>query len=143
MADSMMDSITAMLGMFIIFGVMAEVLFIGTTVVLNILDREDEFVNLRAMGARPWSVRRMVVMETLGMLVLGTIIGLPLSYITTNWIMEYTAGDLMYYVLQVPVQIYVLTTLIALVSGVLTAYLSARHIAKIRIADHIRNRFTA
>lgn len=140
--ESMLEGLIAMFMIFIIFGIVAEVLFISTTVVLNILDRETEFVSLRAIGSKPGRIRRMIVMETLIMLAGGLVIGLPLGYFTTKWAMAYMVKDLMYYVIRVDPSVYLITAVIAIISAMAASYVSARHITKIKLVDAIRQRST-
>ena len=147
--DSVMDGLRAMLQgllamfvIFIAFGIIAEVLFISTTVVLNILDRETEFVSLRAIGSKPSRIRRMIVLETLILLGGGLIIGLPLGYFTTKWAMAYLVKDLMYYVISVDISVFVITATFAIVSAVIASYISANHITKVKLVDAIRQRST-
>jgi putative ABC transport system permease protein len=138
--ESLLQGLIAMFMIFIAFGVLSEVLFISTTVVLNILDREMEFISLRAIGTKPGKIRRMIVMETLILLAGGLIIGLPLGVLTTKWAMAYLVKDLMYYVINVDVAVYVITALVATISAVAASYISARHITKAKLADTIRQR---
>ncbi|MFW3147092.1 MAG: FtsX-like permease family protein, partial [Thermoplasmatota archaeon] len=109
-------------------------------VVLNILDRDMEFISLRAMGAKPGKIRRMIVLETLMILVGGLIIGLPLGVLTTKWAMAFLVKDLIYYVISVDPLVYIITALIAIISAVAASYISARHITKARLFDLIRQR---
>jgi putative ABC transport system permease protein len=137
----MLQDIIAMFFIFIAFGVIAEVLFISTTVVLNILDREMEFVSLRAIGTNPIKIKAMIVSETLILLAGGLIIGLPLGVYTTKWAMAYIVEGLMYFVLQIPFDVYLYTSLIAIVAAAGSAYLSARYVTRMDLASVIRNRF--
>jgi putative ABC transport system permease protein len=139
---SMLQGLLAMFAIFIAFGIIAEVLFISTTVVLNILDRETEFVSLRAIGSKPSRIRRMIVMETLILLGGGLIIGLPLGYFTTRWAMAYLVKDLMYYVISVDISVYIITGTFAILSAVIASYISANHITKVKLVDAIRQRST-
>ncbi|MGA1794039.1 MAG: ABC transporter permease [Thermoplasmatota archaeon] len=138
--ESLLQGLIAMFLIFIAFGVLSEVLFISTTVVLNILDREMEFISLRAMGAKPGRIRRMIVLETLILLTGGLVIGLPLGVLTTKWAMAYIVKDLMYYVINVDIAVYLITALLAILSAVVASYVSARHITKAKLADTIRQR---
>lgn len=138
--ESLLEGIIAMFFIFIMFGIVAEVLFISTTVVLNILDRETEFISLRAIGTKQGKIRRMIVGETLILLGGGLIVGLPLGVIVTKQAMAFIVKDLMYYVLEVPLEVYILTSLIAIVSAIGAAYISARWVTKSNLAETIRNR---
>lgn len=138
--ESMLQGILAMFFIFIAFGVVAEVLFISTTVVLNILDRESEFVSLRAIGGKPGRIRRMIVLETLILLLGGLVIGLPLGFFTTKWAMAYLVKDLMYYIITIDISVYVITAFIAIVSATMASYISANHITKVKLVDAIRHR---
>lgn len=140
--ESMMQGVLAMFMIFIAFGVIAEVLFVSTTVVLNILDRESEFVSLRAIGSKPGRIRRMIVLETLILLAGGLVIGLPLGYFTTRWAMAYMVQDLMYYIINVDLSVFVITASIAVISAVIASYVSANHITKVKLVDAIRHRST-
>ena len=138
--ESLMRSLLMVFFIFIAFGVIAEVLFISTTVVLSILDREMEFISLRAMGADPGRIRRMVVSESLFLLVLGLIIGLPLGALTSQWTFEYLMAELMYFDITIDPAAYIYTSLIAVAATVLSSFISARHITKQKLADTIRNK---
>jgi putative ABC transport system permease protein len=138
--ESLLEGIIAMFFIFILFGVVAEVLFISTTVVLNILDRETEFISLRAIGTKQGKIRRMIVGESLILLAGGLIIGLPLGVVVTKQAMAFIVKDLMYYVLQVPLEVYFLTSLIAIISAMGAADISARWVAKANLAETIRDR---
>jgi putative ABC transport system permease protein len=140
--ESMLQGILALFMIFIAFGIVAEVLFISTTVVLNILDRETEFVSLRAIGSNPGKIRRMIVFETLILLLGGLIIGLPLGFFTTKWAMAYMVKDLMYYMINVDPIVYIFSASIAIISAVLASYISANHITKVKLVDAIRHRST-
>ena len=118
----------------------AEVLFVSTTVVLNVLDREMEFLSLRAIGATPGRVRNMVVGESLIVLVGGVVIGLPLGLLTTKWTMSYLVQDLMYFEMEIGLSVYVLTAVIAAIATVAASMISGRHIIKANLADTIRQR---
>ncbi len=138
--ETMMASLTSMFFVFIGFGMMAEVLFVSTTVVLNVLDREMEFLSLRAIGATPGRVRNMVVGESLIVLVGGVVIGLPLGLLTTKWTMSYLVQDLMYFEMEIGLSVYVLTAVIAAIATVAASMISGRHIIKANLADTIRQR---
>lgn len=140
---SMLEGITAMFYIFIGFGVVSEVLFVSTTVVLSILEREGEFVSLRAIGTKPGKIRRMIVLESMILLGGGLVIGLPLGAFVTIRGLAYIVGDLMYYNITIPPAVYVLTTAIAVVSAMLAAFISSNHIRKIKMADAIRQRQAA
>jgi len=138
--ETLLQGLITMFFIFIIFGVLSEVLFISTTVVLNILDREMEFISLRAIGTKPGKIRRMIVLETLILLTGGLIIGLPLGVFTTRWAMAYMVKDLMYYVIRVDPWVFIITGAVAVLSAVVASYISARHITKAKLADTIRQR---
>jgi putative ABC transport system permease protein len=135
-----MEGLVGMLFIFIGFGIVAEVLFISTTVVLNILDREMEFISLRAIGANPGKIRSMIVNESMILLVFGLIIGLPLAYYATQWAMWYIVQDLMYYELGIGISTYLITAIIAIISTTVASFVSSRHITKQKLADAIRHR---
>jgi len=138
--ESMLQGILTMFLLFILLGVIAEVLFISTTVVLNILDRETEFISLRAIGAKPGKIRRLIMAESLILLAGGLLVGLPLGVLVTKQAMAYMVEDLMYYVLEVPLTVYIYTSLIAVFSALGAAYVSARWVTKSDLSGTIRNR---
>ena len=85
-------------------------------------------------------IRRMIATETLVLLTGSLVIGLPLGVLTTRWAMYLIAGDMMYYVIEVPVLVFVLTAALATVSAMGSSFVSARHITKVKLSDAIRNR---
>jgi putative ABC transport system permease protein len=137
---AMLEDMEAMLFLFIFFGIGAEMLFVSTTLVLNILDRENEFVSLRAMGLPPGRIRGMIATESMVLLLGSLIIGLPLGYYVTQAGMEYMVGDLMYFQLDIDPMAYVLATSIAVLSALLAALMSSRYILKINLPDAMRQR---
>ena len=137
---TMMASLTSMFFIFIGFGILAEVLFVSTTVVLNVLDREMEFISLRALGATPGKVRNMVVGESLVVLMGGLVIGLPLGLLATRWTMSYLVQDLMYFEMEIGLSAYLLTAVIAAAATIAAAMISGRHITEANLADTIRQR---
>ena len=139
---SLLESLIFVFFIFIGFGILAEVLFISTTIVLNILDRESEFVSLRTMGGSPRRIKLMVVVENLLLFGAGVVVGIPLSILATRWAIWYTTKDLMYLDIRAGPEVYVITILIAFLSTVIASYISARHITKLRIADIIRQKLT-
>ncbi len=136
--QSMLEGLMGMFAMFIIFGVVAEVLFISTTVILNILDRETEFISLRAMGTRPSRIRLLIMIESLILLGPGIVLGLIMGYFATMWAWGYIVADLMYYQIEIPPLVYVLTVIIATASTVGASLVSSNHIAHIKLVDRIR-----
>ncbi len=138
--ENMLQGLISMFLIFIAFGVIAEVLFVSTTVVLNILDRETEFISLRAIGAKPGRVMWMIMVETLILLVGGLLIGLPLGVITTKWAMAFMVKDLMYYVIEVGPWVYIVTAMIAVISALAASYISGRYIIKTKLVNAIRQR---
>ena len=140
--SKMLEGLLAMFVVFIGFCITAEVLFVSTTVVLNILNREMEFISLRAIGARPARIRWMIISESILLLAGSLVIGLPLGRFVTQWTMSYLVGDLMYYALEIDLIVYVLTAAIAAASTIISSYVSSLHITKQKLADTIRHRIT-
>jgi putative ABC transport system permease protein len=139
---SLLQSLIAIFFIFIGFGILAEVLFISTTIVLNILDRESEFVSLRTMGASPMRIRVMVVLENVLLFGAGVVVGIPISILATKWAIWYITNDLMYFNIQAGPEVYIITIIIALLSTVAASYISAKHITKLKLADIIRQKLT-
>ena len=137
---SLLNAIVALMSIMIVFGVVAEVLFISSAVVLNITERDSEFISLRAIGADPKRILRMVINENMILLVPALVMGLVAGGFATQWITAAIVSGLMTYSLTAGATTYVLTAVIAIVSVYLAAYLSARHITRQKLVDNIRQR---
>ncbi|MEJ3653201.1 FtsX-like permease family protein [Actinomycetes bacterium KLBMP 9759] len=77
-----------------IFGGMVVVvmaLVVSATVGLSVRQRHRELALLRAAGATPQQVHRMVVVETMTVSVIGAICGVPLGALLGSWIFSVTA----------------------------------------------------
>ena len=135
-----LNGVIALMSVFILFGVVAEVLFISSTVVLNIIERDLEFISLRAIGTDSGRILRMVTNESLLLLVPSVIIGIVISDFSTSWITSSIVKDLMYYKIVVGAPTYVSAIVIAIISAYLASYVSARHITKLKLVDAIRQR---
>ena len=137
---SLLSAIVALMSIMIVFGVVAEVLFISSAVVLNITERDSEFISLRAIGADPKRILRMVINENMILLVPALVIGLVSGGFATQWITTAIVSGLMTYSITAGATTYTLTAVIAIASVYLAAYLSARHITRQRLVDNIRQR---
>jgi ABC-type lipoprotein release transport system permease subunit len=124
----------------ILFGIVA--LGIINTLFMSLYERMFEFGVLRAVGTRPFNIARLIVFEAGALaivsIVLGSVMGLILTYITSRTGIDYTgiefAGvtfrQLLYPVLQVdqfvifPIAVLILTMLVGVYPAVYAARLT-------------------
>lgn len=121
------------------------------TMLMVVMERRKELGMLRALGLKNSKVARMIILETVLLGILGGIIGNLLSYIAikvfgnrgikfesaAEGLEQFGVGDTLYPELQA--YMYVLITLLVLLTALLASVLPARRALRQDIAATIRN----
>lgn len=111
-----------------LIAIIVAVLGVATTLMAQLLDRRDEIVTLRVVGASKRTVARIILLESatigIGGIILGVAVGLMLSWILTRVIMLESFGWTIEF--STPPWPIVQTAAIVLAATVLSALIPAR-----------------
>jgi putative ABC transport system permease protein len=87
------ETLIALAALFGGMAVMVAVLVVASTLALSVQQRQREIALLRAVGATPWQVRRMIIGETIIVAALATALGcLPGAYLG-HWLLDQLAAN--------------------------------------------------
>ncbi|MHA2233433.1 MAG: ABC transporter permease, partial [Candidatus Hodarchaeales archaeon] len=138
--EAMMEVILAMLVVFAVVGLIVLGVFAFNTVFLAYMDREMEYLALRAIGSKRRSLYKIVGIETLIIGLIGFIVAIPLGYITSAWIFDYMTKGRWYLPVHIPIEIWVVVAILSLTSVFLAAAAIAWRTNRMKMADVLRNR---
>ncbi|MFQ5978842.1 MAG: ABC transporter permease [Candidatus Heimdallarchaeota archaeon] len=138
--EAMMEVLLAMLVVFAVVGLIVLGVFAFNTVFLAYMDREMEYLALRAIGSKRRSLYKIVGIETLIIGLIGFIVAIPLGYITSAWIFDYMTKGRWYLPVHIPIEIWVLVAVLSLMSVFLAAAVIAWRTNRMKMADVMRNR---
>jgi ABC-type lipoprotein release transport system permease subunit len=122
-------------------GVITLFVFSLNVIVLDIIERENEFVNLRTGGATLWTIAKIIGLQILIITVAVLILQGPIGYYSTEWINQEVIAKVFYVTTYLKPITYVITSvslIIGLGAGVL---ISIRHAMKISLLLITRIRF--
>ncbi|QLH24731.1 FtsX-like permease family protein [Streptomyces sp. Rer75] len=136
-----LDDATLLFGPMAGFGGFLAVFVLGGTIALGVLQRTHEIALLRAVGATPWQVRRVVTWETVLAACLGLVPGfalaVPLATVVLGTLRDRGSVPSAYELVVGPVPFLIAaaaTLLLALLAGVF----AAGRVARIRAADALQ-----
>ncbi len=82
----MMGYFSEILQIFTLLGLLMAMLIIGNLVLIGSLERQSEYSLMRAIGYGKRSIAKIVIGETFTLCIFGILVGIPLSYFLTQWI---------------------------------------------------------
>lgn len=120
------------------FGIIA--LFSFNTIVLDVMSREMEFVNLRTLGAGRWKIFKVVATQGVIISVLGSLLAIPISYYAVVLAMDELVGELMYLPVHINPETYAMGIIAALLASAFGVWAAFKKIMNIDLADAMRVR---
>lgn len=138
--EDLLDLILVFVVMLSSFGIFVEMLFVFNSVLLNVSEREMEFVTLKALGTSRGRIYKLILYETLFLLIVGLIVGLPLGYIANAYVTRVVAGDFMYVMPTVPMYALLFVIIVGLLTAIFAGLYSARRIDHLNLVNYMRER---
>ncbi|MFW9929573.1 MAG: FtsX-like permease family protein [Candidatus Thorarchaeota archaeon] len=142
-ADSirqLFEVIIELSSVFMVAGILMLMVFIFNTIYLAYLDRELEYLALRAQGARKLTINKIINIEALILGIAGFLVAIPISIGASYWAMDYLLGGKWYVDVVFPLWLWLLLFIISLFSVLLASYLLSRRINKAVMANVLRDR---
>lgn len=141
--DSMnvlIQGLMALIGVMILIGFGTIALFSFNTIVLDVMSREMEFVNLRTLGAGTWKIFKVIATQAVIISVLGSILAIPISYYANVWLMDELVGELMYLPVYIKPESYATGIISALIASAFGIFAALRRIMKLDLGEAMRVR---
>ncbi len=136
----MMEGFFAMVGIVMLIGMTIVALFTFNTVVLDAMSREMEFVNLRALGSKRRTLMKIILSQSLFIVIFGSLFAIPIGYYVSDLVNKSLMDGLMVLETVVTPDTYILSIVSAFIAsmfGVIAAY---RYVIKIDLVDATRKR---
>jgi ABC-type antimicrobial peptide transport system permease subunit len=138
--EAMMETLLVMGTIFAVVGLIVLGVFAFNTVYLSYLDREMEYLALRAIGSKRRSLYKIVGIETIVIAIIGFAMAIPLGYLTSSWIFDYLTKGRWYLPVYIPLEIWIVVAILSIFSVLLAAVAIAWRTNRMKMADVLRNR---
>ncbi|MFX0113062.1 MAG: ABC transporter permease [Candidatus Hodarchaeota archaeon] len=138
--EAMMEMLLVMGAIFAVVGLIVLGVFAFNTIYLSYLDREMEYLALRAIGSKRRSLYKIVGIETIVIAMIGIIMAVPLGYLTSSWIFDYLTKGRWYLPVYIPLEIWIIMAFLSLSSVFFAAVTIAWRTNRMKMADVLRNR---
>lgn len=138
--ESMIQGLMALIAILVIIGFMTIALFSFNTILLSVISREMEFVNLRTLGSSKRKIFKLVIVESLFTIIFGSILAVPIGYVATKYILDATTQGLMTMQTVVKPMSYVNAIVFAFVASLIGVIAGYRHVQKIDLVDFTRKK---
>ena len=122
------------------FGVFIEMIFIFNTILMNVSEREMEFISLKALGTPRTQIYKLILYESLFLSSIGIIVGLPLGYFANAYAIREIASGFLYVIPVIPISAILFVIGVGLLTAILAGLYAARRIDKLNLVDFMRER---
>ncbi|MDH5645188.1 MAG: FtsX-like permease family protein [Candidatus Heimdallarchaeota archaeon] len=136
----LIQGLYAMVGIMIFIGFITVALFSFNTIVLEIMSREGEFVNIRTLGGGNLKVSRIIIIQGLIISIFGSIISIPISYLIADMVNSALVEGLMQITTVIYLESYIYSILSAMIASLIGIIAAIRHVLKINLVNFLRIR---
>lgn len=137
---TLIQGLMAMIGVMIFIGFITVALFSFNTVVLDVMTRENEFVNIRSLGGGKRKVTKVIMLQGFLISIVGGILSIPLGYYITDLLIKGMMGDLMTLPTVINPSSFGVAIISAFIASSVGIWAAVRHVMKINMVDALRTR---
>ena len=138
--STMMNTIMSMLIAFVLVGVLIGFTFSFSSMYISFIDRESDFLALKAMGAEKKHIRSIIFWENALLSLFSLIITIPLGSLMFRWSIEYMMGDKFYFPTTIPLVIWLMVFGLSLISIAFATRKLSKKIDNLDLANELRQR---
>jgi putative ABC transport system permease protein len=138
--EYLIQGVYAMIGVMVIIGVLIVALFSFNIIVLEIISRENEFVNLKSLGSSKWKMFKIIAIKSLIVSIFGGLLAIPLSYYITEATINAMMEGTMNIDTIIAIETFLLSIGAALIASTFGVFAAFRHVNRINLVDAMRNR---
>ena len=125
-----------------IIGLVILIIFSLNTLVMDILEREREFINLRVGGANVLKISKIIVLQIFFIICISLIFVFPLAQYTTDYLNTTVTSDFMTVVTYIEPITYILGLFILVIGLSFGTMVAIRQVFQIKLLFATRIRFT-
>lgn len=136
----MIQGIMGMIGIMVLLGFATIAIFSFNTIVLDVMARENEFVNLRSLGADKKKIRKMIFFQGIIITIIGSALAIPIGYIASDAVLQSLMKDLMVMDTVVYPQSYAIAIISAFLASSIGIFSAIKRVMKIDLVNALRTR---
>ncbi|MHA1911787.1 MAG: ABC transporter permease [Candidatus Kariarchaeaceae archaeon] len=137
----LMQGILEVMYLIVFGGIIILITFSLNAIVLDIIEREAEFVNLRTGGASTGKIAKIIGLQIMIILIAVMILQGPIGHYSTKWINQKVVTKLFYVTTYLKPVTYVITSASLIIGLGVGVIVSIRHAMKISLVMITRMRF--
>ena len=137
---TLIKSMTSLLVLFILVGVLIGILFSFNTMYMGFISRENDFLAFKAMGTDPRYFTKMIFWENAILSLFSLVVTVPIGYLVYWLSMDYLFADNFYMPLSIPWYTWPCVFGLSLISIWLATRKLTKRIRKLNLADELRSR---
>jgi putative ABC transport system permease protein len=130
----LMNLVYALMWVMLGFGAVLSLMVVFTMITISLVERRREIATMRTLGEKSGRIAGMVTVENLLLGVVGVIIGIPLGYAVTSYLMSLFQTDMFSFELVFYVRTYLLTAGIIVVIMLLSEIPGIRGLGRLDLA---------
>ena len=136
----LLASFGAALYIFSLIGILMTVLVVTNIVMISVMERYVEYGQMKAIGYRQKTVRRIVLSEVLILAIAGVVIGIPLYWLVGEWFAVIMEEFFSFYENIIVWEPIIGMAIVTVIVALLAALPAVRHLGKMEVATVISER---
>jgi putative ABC transport system permease protein len=133
-------SFGAAMYIFSLLGILMTVLVVTNVVMISVMERYVEYGQMKAIGYKQRTIRRIVLSETLILASLGVAVGVPLYWLVGEWFAVIMEEFFSFYQNVITWQPLLVMGIVTIIVAILAAVPAVRHLKKMEVATVISER---
>jgi putative ABC transport system permease protein len=122
-------------------GLFILVIFSLNIIILDVMERNREFVNLRVSGANWQTITKVIALQIFLIALIVLVLFIPLTQLSTMWLNKEVASDFMTITTYIAPLTYLIGLIVLIIGLSLGVTISIRHILRVCLADATRISF--
>ncbi|MHA2052374.1 MAG: ABC transporter permease [Candidatus Hodarchaeales archaeon] len=139
--EKLLEGMITVAGAVSVVGLVILIIFSLNIIILDVLERDREFVNLRISGGNWWVVSKVITVQIFLIAILVIMLFIPLTQFSTTWLNKEIASDFMTITTFIAPLTFLFGLIILLIGLSIGIAISIRHILRVKLADITRVRF--
>lgn len=136
----LLSSFGAAMYIFSMIGILMTVLVVTNIVMISVMERYVEYGQMKAIGYRQKTVRRIVLSEVLTLAIAGVAIGIPLYWLVGEWFAVIMEEFFSFYQNIIVWEPIIAMAIVTVIVALLAALPAVRHLGKMEVATVISER---
>ncbi len=136
----LLASFGAAMYIFSMIGILMTVLVVTNIVMISVMERYVEYGQMKAIGYKQRTIRRIVLSEVLVLAISGVVIGVPLYWLVGEWFAVIMEEFFSFYENIIVWEPIIAMAIVTVIVALLAALPAVRHLGKMKVATVISER---